>query len=505
MGSTQGYTLPAPAGGLNLIAPIDRVPETDALDLVNLYPKGQRVALRNGIATHCATGQAAAVRSLFALPLKNGTTKLVAAVNDTLQEVSSGTASAITGTTTPSSDDWNGAVFAHRLFMCNGVDTPQVYTGTGNAADINFTGPTLANLINVSSYKERLYFVQKESGSFWYDASVGGKAVGGGAALTEYPLDYFMREGGQLLFAGSYTDRLESVTSDLFMAATSEGELLFYAGSYPGGSWSLQARYKIGRPLSYNSFIRVGSDVWILTDEGITPVSMLFSGGIVGENTIGGKINDLIRAYASAIGFDHRWGGCYWSAGKRVYIRVPSSSASQRLLVCNVETGAWTKYEYGIDGACTSMAIADGIPYYGSGAGVVHEAETGYADVSDPIRFKAKLPFSFFGARGNFKTFKDIRPLMYTLGGVTLTVGVDTDFRVQPTSATISTAETTITEWDVAEWDTAEWADEAAYVYDRYSIEGQGHSAALKIDGSLKDSPLEFSAFEIRYEIGSQV
>jgi hypothetical protein len=152
------------------------------------------------------------------------------------------------------------------------------------------------------------------------------------------------------------------------------------------------------------------------------------------------------------------------------------------------------------------MATLAGIPYFGAADGNVRRAEQNLNDDGVAIPIRARLPFNFFGTRGNFKAFKDIRPLMYTLAGVTLQISIDTDFKQSAASGSVTTTSGTSGGlWDDSDWDTTDWGDEAEYYYGRYSIKGQGHSGAIRIQGSVKDVPLEFSAFELRFEVGAQV
>lgn len=498
----NGYTFPAPRGGLNLVDAIDSTPEEDAIEIVNLYPDGNKVKVRGGYQEHCDTTHTTPIRTLTELPLQDGTTKLISGVDSTLVEVSTATPDDIENTAV-TVNDWNSTTFGSRKFLCNGTDTPQVYTGSGNCSDLNFTGPTLANLINVSSFKERLYFVEKDTLSFWYG---GTKVVGGGAALTEYEADYFFKRGGRLLFAGSYTSQLGNTPSDLFFACSSQGEILFYGGSYPGGTWELVARFVIGKPMGYRAFVRVDNDIWVITDQGIVPVSLLFSGGpTVALNAIGRKVNSLVRRYAGSVGFSHLWHGAHWTQGGKVFIVVPKSDTDTFLLVCNTETGAWNVNEYGTAGTVTSIAILDGYPYFGGPAGIVYKGEVNQNDGDEAISFRARLPFSFFGQRGTFKKFIDIRPLMYGIPGQALSLEIDTDFKQSTGSSTISASPAATAEWDVATWDVASWADDASYLYNRYATKNQGHSGAIRISGSVQDAPLEFNAFEVRFETGGQV
>lgn len=504
MGEVVTVPVPAPLSGVNYADGVDAPNSraiTDARYLLNLYPSGPSINVRGGISLHADLTGTAAIRSIFSLPLIDGTEKLYCSNDSKLWDVSTSTPADVTGTTTPTTNDWQGAVYGHRLFLCNGLDTVQVLTGSGVATDSTFTGVTLANLVNVSSYKERLYFVEKNTAKFWY----GNTQAVGASALTSYDLAYFLKRGGRLLFAGSFTNQLASTSADLFMACSSEGEVLFYSGSYPGADgWGLVARYKIGKPLGYNAFVEVDNDVWIITDSGIVPASLLFSGGpTVALNQIARKINVLISEYAAITPTSHLWWGRHWPQGRRVYVSVPQSGAANILLVCNTDNGAWCTYEY-TDNFGLCMAIFGGLPYMGSAAGNVYKAEYGHTDDGSEISFDGKLPFSYYGYQKNYKIWRDIRPLMRTVPGVSLKLSVQTNFQDTPTEDTITATPGAIdTPWG-SDWGSS-WSSGTKYFYDWYSLRGQGHSGAIRVKGAIKDAPLEFTGFDLRFEVGGPV
>lgn len=496
----QGYTLPAPTGGLNLIDRIDAMPENDAMELINLYPAGSVVSIRGGLEDF-STYQSDPVRSLYAFNQSGGTNTLIGCTNNKLVLMGSGTGTNNTGATTPTLDDWQSTQFGGRIWLVNGTNNTQYYTGSGSFADSAFTGVTSSTLINVSSYKERIYFVKKNSGSVWYG---GLKSVTG--ALTEFDASYYLKRGGYLVYAGSWTNQLASTSADLFFLCSSEGELLFYSGSYPGdSSWSLVARYVIGRPMSYRSFVRVDNDVWIVTDQGIVPVSLLFSGGpTVALNSVARKVNPYIQQNAVGVGFNHLWHGVHWPKGKRVYIAVPNTTTNTKLLVCNVETGAWCLYDYDNEtGAALSLALLNGDPYAGNSTGTVRRMENNEDDDGAAISYRVRMPFNFFGSRGNYKKFLDIRPLIRSRRGISFSTRMDTDFKQGSDFDIISTTSFTSTPWGSA-WGSS-WSGQTEYLFDRYSVDGQGHCGALRIQGSIMNAPLDFNAFEVRYEVGGQV
>lgn len=503
MGQTFGYTLPAFPGGLNLIDSIDNIPETDCVELLNLWPIGSRLVLRKGIDEAWVAEADESIKTLANLILADGTQKLVAAGNNKLFIQNAAASTNITGSTTPTSDEWQTVTFNNRLYLVNGVDTPQVYTGTGTASDASFTGTTIANFINVGVYKERLYFVPKDSASCWYTATV--KGVSG--ALIEFPFGYQFKRGGFLVSCGALTSGVQ----DLFYALSSEGELLLYQGTYPGSiSFEIVNRFFVGKPLGRRAAVYVENDLWFITTRGVVPASTLLqAGSSIAANSISRKINPIIKQAAKFLPFSYIYSAKYLELENMVFINFPATTTTTRQLVINVETGAWTVYQYSVTGAALCIEISEDAPYVAGTNGTVYLAESGYVDDDQAIQFAVRGGFNFFGKRGLFKVFRDVRPIIKTdAEELTLFLDMDTDFQQLDSYATITVASSDPllqSYWDEAEWDTAPWSTEDRFLFDRYSLARQGHCGALRMRGSVSNALLEFNAFEIRFEEGAQV
>jgi len=550
--SYQGYTMPPPSGGLDLVTPIDNMEPQTALELTNIFPGAGAPTVRLGYTTFTTSGATiptTPIRFMHEYPLKGGTTQLIAGTDAKLYSISSlGVVTDITRAAGAySAGSWNKELFAGNIYLCNGTDAPQVYTGTGVAIDIYASGVTggLTTLAQVASYRERLYFAQKNTCLMWYHTGAGSIrdtfATGPSVGLGSYDFSYIFRRGGFLSFIGSYTNTKGVSTQDLFMAVSSEGEVVLYSGASPDDTaWTLVAHFIIGKPLGRKAFVRVNQDVWIITQQGIIPVSALFeTDPEQALNIVSLRVNPLITQYATQSSSEELWGGFFWPQGRRVYITLPDSASSATLLVYSLDTKAWTQFVlFNGEHAVASCKYLN-LPFYGSNTGAIYQGETGYADAvtsttSQSITFSCRTAFSFYGARGNYKAFKDIRPLLKGKRGVTLNLGLDTDFKRQAVLTQVTTPASTFTAWG-ARWGSngaartafiypgdvppvapspatitvssyfQPWSADVEYIYDRYAIAGQGHSAAIRVGGSVKNSSLQFLGFEIRYDLGGQV
>jgi hypothetical protein len=193
--------------------------------------------------------------------------------------------------------------------------------------------------------------------------------------------------------------------------------------------------------------------VWILTQQGIVPMSALFQmSPEQASQTVSARINPRISEFSQLLPFNHEWTGAFWPAGRRVYISVPTSSTTVSYLVYSLDTQGWADFKLYSDTHGISLAIFNRLPYYGSTTGIVWRGETGQADAvtstnSESITYSGRSAFSFFGSRANYKVFADIRPIVRTKRGITLNVGIDTDFQRASTVTGVTTSPGTFTPW----------------------------------------------------------
>lgn len=507
----QDNFMPPPSGGLDLVTPIDSMAPETALELVNIFPGASAPTVRSGYTQFANLGIAAPVKTLTTLNLKDGTSRLIAATDTALYSItSSGVISNITNLFPHTNGDFQHVTYGNNLYLVNGINSAIGWNGTGTVQTLTFTGPTLSNLVNVTAYKNRLYFVEANTARVWYsDLQVTG--LSGTPALTSFDFQYVFNHGGYLLSCGSFSTTASMTSQDYFWACSSEGEIVFFTGTYAGDptSWGIVARYFVGKPLGYKAFVRVNNDVYIITQQGIVPISGLFiSDPQAALNILSRNVNTVISDSSNTFPFDAQWTGFFWPTGRRVYFQIPTSGAGNYFLVYAIDTKAWTMFKLFSDNHVLSSCQFQNLPFYGSSTGIIWQGETGQADAktatdSQAITFNARTAFSFYGSRSNFKAFKDIRPLLQTKRGVTLNLGLDTNFKRATTVTTATIPAGAYTPWG-SPWGSS-WSASNEYTFDRYAVKGQGHCAAIRFGGAIKNSSMQIIGFEIRFDIGGQV
>lgn len=500
MGTSKVYTLPAPIAGIDKASALNRLDDLSALDIVNFYCDDGILKVRKGLTELFDIGDNP-VQSLNEIPSASGEHYLFYASNGVVSVYEEGETTLTTSGYT--NDIWQSVFFGYKLFAVNGTDAPfYIDSSTKALTALTFTGVTLTNLINVNTYRERLYFIEKNSGNIWYTSTT--RAITG--ALTKFDADYILRQGGFVVACGGYTNKLSTQIQDLFYILSSEGELILYQGNSPGASdWSIVARFEIGKPLGYQCVKNTLNDTWILTDRGVESINELFSGVTVNSlNTVSAKVNQIIRTYALGTPFSSLWKSIQWTNGSRIFVTLPEADKVSRLLVYNTNTLAWSEYSYtpGADsfGYLTSFSIFNGHPYAGGYSGKVIKLEDGYSDNDESIDFEIKYGHSYFNS-ALFKRFTAIRPLIKTASNINLSISMLTDYREAAIPAIITTTGS-FTPWGSL-WGSL-WSSPVEPKYSKFGLSGSGTSGALRISGSIKDVPLEIFAFDIYFEDGAQ-
>jgi hypothetical protein len=324
------------------------MPENDAIILDNVFPYTNYCRSFGGSINYAgvAVTSGGNMHTLAALPLLTGTEKLLAISDTFINDITSGGAgTSIKGAVTVTLNvPWQYTVFRNKLFLVNGTDQPIEWSGTGNVAATAWTGPTITNLINVSAYKRRLYFVEKNTAKIWYAQSVDNVS----GALVSFDVQSLLTKGGYVMYAGATSQGPSSTPNDeLFVIASDQGEILIYAGDNPlSGSWNLVGHYYIGKVLGRRCGFSVGGDLHLLTTDGPVPVSSLL-GGVAIDNdytATAGKIAPTFRERARDYGTNRNWSGIYNPLGPYILINVPTADfGSSECFVQNTITKAWCR------------------------------------------------------------------------------------------------------------------------------------------------------------------
>ena len=391
----------------------------------------------------------------------------------------------------------SGGVF---LRAVNGVDTPLVFDGTDWGTTPAITGATPTSLSNVWAFKNRLFFVEKDSLNAWYlpADSIGGLAV-------VFPLGSVFTRGGSLLFGASWSLDGGGGLSAQCVFFSSEGEVAVYQGTDPStaDTWSLVGVYRIGKPLGPSAFIPAGGDLVIATDIGFIPLSQAvkrdyaaLAPSAISQN-IETEWNDAVSGSA-----DDDWNCSVWSASQMVVVAPPFSSTDAPFVyVANARTGAWAKFT---NWNAKCLIEFNGRAFFGSNNGYVIEANVTGTDLDTPYTGSYVPLFNDLGALG-MKVTGMARAVLRGPVAVADSVSVQTDFNISLPSPPAATTVMADNKWGTAIWGQSVWSGTAeSKTYQQWRsapANGYAVSPSLQVtSGSSTPLDVEIIRMDVTFE-----
>jgi len=350
----------------------------------------------------------------------------------------------------------------------------------GNAVPgMDFGSLTSADMNFVWSYKNRLWFVQKDFLSSWYlDVdSIGGTAV-------EFPMGGVFSNGGYLMFGARWS--LESGVSgglsDQNIFVSSQGEIAIYQGISPSeaSTWNLVGVYRVGAPLGKKAYIRGGGDLAIATTVGLVPLSKAIALDVTALNvaTVSYKIAD---AWTEAIPLrgNTNWQALIWAENKMALVAPPDmiGSSSPVIFVSNTETGAWARFT-GWQALC--METYRGQLYFGSPEGKVFLANVGGLDEGAAYSGAVVPLFDDLGEPGAAKVGTVGRARTRSSAAISDRLDLLTDYNTFLPAAPDATPLTGTNTWGDGIWGTSQWGNPTpAFIGQEWrSIGGIGSTVA---------------------------
>jgi len=248
---------------------------------------------------------------------------------------------------------------------------------SSTASTVTLTNVATTALSQVWLFKERLFFVEKDTTSVWY---LPVESIGG--AATEIDLGSIFQKGGSVLFGATWSLDSGSGLDDVCLFVTDQGEVAVYEGTNPANAstWSLVGVYDIGLPLNKHGFFKAGGDLAILTEDGIIPVSEALKKDRAALQTvaISYPIEDAWRDGVSGATASHPVSVTLWQSRTFLLIGTPLLDGNKYVsYVANARTGAWGRVT-GWDVRCS--AVAQDQLYFGNSNGKVLKADTGGDD-----------------------------------------------------------------------------------------------------------------------------
>lgn len=494
-------SVPAPIGGVNARDALAAMPPTDAITMDNWFCNPSYVQIRNGNALW-ASGLPAAVETIMAY---NGftTRKLFAASSGKIFDVTAQGAVGAALVTGLGNARLQHAMFnaggGNVLVWANGADTPQFYNGTTWAnTTISGSGLTPANLITVTVFQQRCWYVENNTMNVWYSAATAFQGV-----LTKIPLGQLFKMGGYLVQMATWTiDNVDGI-NDYAAFITSEGEVAIYQGYDPSqlSTWALVGIFRIGRPIGTRCITRLASDVLVVCADGVTPLSKaLLTDRSQPDSNITYKILNAINNDVQSYNANWGWQVIEYPLGNKLILNVPElPNSTTHQWVMNTVTQAWSKFK---NWNANCWEIQQDSLYYGSNT-TVFLADTGTTDAGTAITVDCKPAFSYFEMQGQQKRFVMARPIFQVSAAIQPRVTLNIDFNdVIDTSPNFTSGGSA--PWNTSPWNTTPWGGTipAVIVKNWLGISGLGYVASGRISMQVSRIGVQWFSTDFMFEPG---
>lgn len=356
---------------------------------------------------------------------------------------------------------------------------------SGNASTVGtytvryfITGENSENFETVNLFKERLYFVIKDSLDFCY---LPVDSING--AVTKFPLGGIFKNGGYLQAMGTWTIDAGYGVDDLAAFVTSNGEVAVYKGSDPSdpNDWALIGIWNIGQTFNRKCMFKFGGDLLVLTEGGLVPLSAgLQSTRLDPRVNITDKIFFAISQATSLYSNIYGWQINYFARQNMLILNVPALSGTEQYVMHNI-TKSWAKFT-NIAANCWELSGDD--MFFGSDGFVGKFYDTN-ADAGQNISGFAQQAYSYFESRGQQKRFTMVRPILQTDNGVpTVLCGISTDFETVNLTNQISFNPSILAVglWDIAKWDDTNWGGGPITTKIWQGVTGLGYAGSVSMN-----------------------
>lgn len=489
---------PFPIGGWNAKNSIDDMPIQDAIILRNVLPDGTRGRLRPGYSVHSTNNSSSPVESLFEYAPAQGNKQLIACAGGKIYN-STGSGSSPTQLGTGFIvNRWQGVQMNNNFILCNGTDQPKKWDGA-TLTDAVYTGIADDSVfIQVTNYRQRLYFVQKDSTKIWY---TGSSAITG--AVTELDLQDLFRFGGYVMAVASASIDSRNGYNDQLLIISSEGEVLVFQGAYPGDpDWTIVSRTKIPPPIGRRCVFYALGEMSLVTLNGIVPFSLIMQGNDRQEaaDLVTDKIQEAYLRYSQSYSGNNGWEVVVIPQLGWLFLNIPivqNSTAEQIVFVR--QNKAWCQFT-GVNAAC--WVLFDNVPYFGGSNGIIYEYGDALDDNGQYIDAEIQTAYNYFDRPDANKVINLMRMMIEASEEVVFTTGINVDFVTNPLVDTVTFEGGSGSQWDVSVWDSASWAGALNYQSNWYVTKGMGKAVSLRIKGSYKNTTWKISSFLVNYTLG---
>jgi hypothetical protein len=405
------------------------------------------------------------------------------------------------------SNDWSWTSFANLssvdfTIMVNGVNGVVSWDGTTFVAEA-VTAPAgeawvlPAQFDKVLSHMNRLWFADSQNLALYY-LPVQQKT----GAVFLMPLNAIFKRGGYIVSINTWSVDGGSGMDDALVVFTSNGECAIYSGVDPASDWKLVGVFRFDAPMSKNSVINFGGDLYVMISTGLVPMTTL----IRAETENLGKADLNVMNEFDVMAKNHRadfgWGVMLNHATNHAICNMPLGNGTYQQMVRRMPDQVWVKWT-AVPSRCWGWF--NNHAYFGSDDGKIYIGGSEYlTDNGASIKASVRFAWSSYKtpAKKNFTMVKlyiitDGQPRPY------IDMEVDYDELRQPLNQPeLSSGPGGGAVWNTAPWDTSDWSLVAVPKPNWQGVTGLGRVGAPHVHVDVLGCTFSITGLDVIYEMG---
>jgi hypothetical protein len=392
----------------------------------------------------------------------------------------------------------DGTTFTYTMATAPAADA----TVVGTYAIIHgITGVNSNSFINVNVFKERLFYVEKNTMNVWY---LNTKAVSGAASKLDF--GSVAKMGGFIQAMGTWTIDAGQGVDDYAVFVTNMGEVIVYEGTDPSSitTWALRGVWQLGQTFNRRCFTKFGGDLLLITQEGLLPLaSALQSSRLDPRIALTDKIYGAFAQATSLYSTNFGWEIQYFARANMLIVNVPTNIGKEQYVMNNI-TKSWGRFT-GIP--ATTFEVHNESLYFG-GDGYVGKFWDTFADNGNVINATVQQAYNYFDNRGQNKRFTLVRPIFLTDNGLpSVLCAINTDFDTQSQLGQVSFNPSALSVglWDVGTWDNNYWGGTLAVNKDWQGVSGIGYCASISLNVASKGIEVHWASTDFVMERGGVI
>jgi len=403
-------------------------------------------------------------------------------------------------------DRWAWVSFANLssvdyTVMVNGFNGLISWDGTTFVAE-SLVVPAGETWINPSkfdkilSHMNRLWFADSENLALYY-LPIQQKS----GDLELFPLNVLFKRGGHV--EAIYTWSIDGGIGldDALAVFTSNGEVAIYSGVDPESDFKLVGIFRFDAPMSKDSIINFGGDLYVMISTGLVPMSTLIRAETeqLGKSDL--NVMKEFEEVAKAHRNDFGWQVLLNHHTNHAICNMPIGNGKYQQMVRKMPGQVWSKWS---DVPSRCWGWLNNQTYFGSETGKIYLGGSEYLN-DNGAAINADVRFAWSSYKSvQKKNFKMVRLYSLTDGLPRPFMDLEVDYDNSPPTnqPEVTQGPSGGAEWNTATWDVANWAAATQPKMNWQGVTGLGRVGAARVRVSITGCTFSLTGVDVLYELG---